>query len=47
MYFFCVLDLLTIRPNPETKREPVSYPRNEWFYLEDNALEDKSKQEQE
>lgn len=39
-------DLLTIRPNPEGKKAPVGYPRSEWFYLEDNALEDKDKQQE-
>lgn len=33
-------DLLAIKPNPNEKKEPVPYPRSEWFYLEDNAMED-------
>ena len=34
------LDLLQFKENLDmSKREPVSYPRNEWFYLEDNRLE--------
>ncbi|XP_076471579.1 uncharacterized protein C7orf57 homolog [Babylonia areolata] len=40
-------DLLRIRPNPQTKKGPVSYPRNDWFYLEDNELEDKAQREKE
>ncbi|XP_053385855.1 uncharacterized protein C7orf57-like [Mercenaria mercenaria] len=33
-------NLLQMRENGTGKREPVGYPRNEWFYLEDNAMED-------
>lgn len=40
-------DLLTIKPNPEGKKEPVPYHRTDWFYLEDNALEDKRIEKQE
>lgn len=39
-------DLLTIQPNTE-KMAPVGYHRNEWFYLEDNALADKEEKEKE
>jgi len=33
--------LLQFKENPNMReREPVGYPRAEWFYLEDNAVED-------
>ncbi|PVD39097.1 hypothetical protein C0Q70_01725 [Pomacea canaliculata] len=38
-------DLLTINSNSANTSEPVSYPRCDWFYLEDNALEDKPKED--
>ncbi|KAK7112977.1 uncharacterized protein C7orf57 homolog [Littorina saxatilis] len=40
-------DLLSIRQNSDKKKEPVGYPRSEWFYLEDNALEDQAQKERE
>ena len=43
----CAADLLVFRPNSGTKREAKGYPRSEWFYLEDNAQEDKRKQDKE
>lgn len=39
-FFFA--DLLQIKENSTQKKEPVGYPRNEWFYLEDNAIEDEA-----
>lgn len=33
-------NLLQMKENNPDKKEPVYYPRNEWFYLEDNAMED-------
>ena len=37
-----------MKENSPEKREPVGYPRNEWFYLYDNELEDEQlKQKQE
>lgn len=34
-------NLLQFKENPDMrKREPKAYPRNEWFYLEDNRLEE-------
>ncbi|KAL8566127.1 hypothetical protein ACOMHN_005103 [Nucella lapillus] len=39
-------DLLTIKPN-EMKKNAVSYPRNDWFYLADNEMEDRANKEQE
>ena len=37
-----------MKENSSEKREPVGYPRNEWFYLYDNELEDEQlKQKQE
>lgn len=40
IFFKFFLDLLQFKENPNMKeRQPVSYPRNEWFYLEDNRLE--------
>ena len=36
-----MLDLLEFRENPNMRERPVKgYPRPDWFYLEDNALED-------
>ncbi|KAL4217238.1 hypothetical protein ACF0H5_023689 [Mactra antiquata] len=35
-------NLLQIKENSDAKREPVGYPRNEWFYLADNAMEDEA-----
>ncbi|XP_060587799.1 uncharacterized protein C7orf57 homolog isoform X2 [Ruditapes philippinarum] len=35
-------NLLQIKENDANRREPVYYPRNEWFYLEDNAMEDEA-----
>nr|KAG5714791.1 hypothetical protein BaRGS_000279 [Batillaria attramentaria] len=40
-------DLLTIQPNSSEKKQAVPYPRSEWFYLEDNALEEKEQKQRE
>ena len=41
--FVCLLtvvDLLQFKENPNMRERPAkNYPRPEWFYLEDNALE--------
>ena len=37
---FCFVDLLTMKENSGARKDPVGYPRNEWFYLNDNAMED-------
>ena len=29
-----------MKENPSEKREAVGYPRNNWFYLYDNELEE-------
>lgn len=35
-------DLLQFKePKPRSK-EPVSYPKNDWFYLEDNRMEEQN-----
>ncbi|CAG5121523.1 unnamed protein product [Candidula unifasciata] len=38
-------DLLSFNPDRYRKKsqEPIGYPRNEWFYLEDNRREDEEK----
>lgn len=33
-------NLLYMKENSSDKRDPVLYPRNEWFYLEDNRIDD-------
>ena len=39
-------DLLNHKENPNMREKPqVHYPRSEWFYLEDNALEDAEQQQ--
>lgn len=35
-------NLLQIKENSTEKREAQLYPRNDWFYLEDNAMEDEA-----
>ncbi|KAL8601497.1 hypothetical protein ACOMHN_000439 [Nucella lapillus] len=37
-------DLLVIRPNSGTKKEPKGYPRSDWYYLEDNAQQERARQ---
>lgn len=35
-------DLLRFRdPKPKSEK-PVGYPRNDWFYLEDNRMEEQN-----
>jgi len=29
-----------MKENSGARKDPVGYPRNEWFYLNDNAMED-------
>ena len=41
--YFVFKDLLSIEPNTKTDK-PVWYARNNWFYLEDNALEDQKEE---
>ena len=39
--FFFIVDLLQFKENPNMRERPAkNYPRPDWFYLEDNALED-------
>ncbi|KAK3083152.1 hypothetical protein FSP39_015185 [Pinctada imbricata] len=41
-------NLLQHKENPDYRQKPiVNYPRSEWFYLEDNALEDAQSKEKE
>ena len=41
IFLFCFVDLLQFKENPNMRERPAkNYPRPEWFYLEDNALED-------
>lgn len=41
-------DLLAFTPERyQTKQQEKGYPRNEWFYLEDNRIEDEEKKAQE
>ncbi|KAH3750094.1 uncharacterized protein C7orf57-like [Dreissena polymorpha] len=35
-------NLLSIKENSSEPKPAVNYPRNDWFYLEDNAMEDES-----
>ena len=37
-------DLLRMRSPKPRSDKPKGYPRNDWFYLEDNALEDKEQE---
>ena len=46
LIFTCFTDLLQMRENPTEKKDAVGYPRNEWFYLHDNELEEAEKKKE-
>ena len=39
-------DLLRYRSPKPKPDEPVGYPRVDWFYLDDNAMEDQEKKDE-